>query len=145
MVNYSMGRIIAEDLVKGFHENVSQRARIGALLEKKARADSEIYAEVLRLFERRGTILVAAAGNDCLPVLSQPLAHCRTPIVVGACTPEDSIATFSNYGSEVDVCAPGQDVWSCSPDPASPIPHHVGNEHGRSPRDGRGGPHEGRR
>ncbi len=42
-------------------------------------------------------------------------AHLDSGIVVAACDRDGSLATFSNYGDAVDVCAPGVEVWSYYP------------------------------
>jgi hypothetical protein len=61
-------------------------------------------------------ILVAAAGNgnppQSLPDDDNPRPATRTPgtITVGALDPNGSAAGFSNYGSSVDIWAPGVDI-----------------------------------
>lgn len=86
-------------------------------------AVEKIYAE--------GIIMVAAAGNDSLPIVSYPAAHPEV-IAVGAVGQvieddphgftEPPLASYSNYGAEIDVVAPGgagrlqnDYVWSTYP------------------------------
>lgn len=70
-----------------------------------------------------GLILVAAAGNDSLnlPDDSNPRPATRTPgtITVGALNSNDAAASFSNFGSSVDLWAPGTNL-SVMPDPNNP-------------------------
>jgi subtilisin family serine protease len=62
------------------------------------------------LRECRGTVLVAAAGNDGLDWKFSP-AEMETVIGVGALGPPgDARAWFSDYGTWVKVYAPGQDL-----------------------------------
>ncbi|MBB4807386.1 hypothetical protein HNP38_002690 [Chryseobacterium defluvii] len=59
-------------------------------------------------------ILVFAAGNNAIDAnLIFPQNH-PDVIVVGATDPSDHGAGFSNYGSKVDVCAPGVQIRSLS-------------------------------
>lgn len=56
-------------------------------------------------------IVVAAAGNNGDSTLSYPAALPGV-ISVGAITKNDYMASFSQYGSTVDVVAPGDSIWS---------------------------------
>ncbi len=58
-----------------------------------------------------GCVLVAAAGNDASTLPFYPAAH-DFVIAVGASNSSDGKAAFSNYGSWVDVAAPGQSIQS---------------------------------
>ena len=59
----------------------------------------------------RGSLLVAAAGNDALDSLGYPAA-CRGVTSVGAVDENDVSATFSNRGEGLDLVAPGLDIYS---------------------------------
>ncbi|OGD14877.1 MAG: hypothetical protein A2W20_04225 [Candidatus Aminicenantes bacterium RBG_16_66_30] len=61
-----------------------------------------------------GVVIAAAAGNDAGGVL-YPAAYDDTVLAVAASDYNDAIASFSNFGPEVDVAAPG--VWILSPAP----------------------------
>jgi serine protease len=57
----------------------------------------------------RGSIVVAAAGNQQLDAsLSQP-GNCQNVITVGASTRGGDLAAYSNYGLALEVSAPGGD------------------------------------
>ena len=61
----------------------------------------------------RGTVIVAAAGNEAAGV-SYPAAF-PPVIAVGAVDYNDRLAYFSNFGPEIDVVAPGVNVLSTIP------------------------------
>ena len=64
----------------------------------------------------RGIVVVAAAGNSASNVPQFPAAEGGSRVLsVGATTPTDTLAAFSNYGSWVRVGAPGLSVWSTVP------------------------------
>jgi len=54
----------------------------------------------------RGILVIAAAGNDGIPQVACPACDANA-ISVGATTWKDSLATYSQYGSGLDVVAPG--------------------------------------
>ncbi len=62
----------------------------------------------------KGATMVAAAGNDGEPWIAYPARNPRV-IAVGAVGPDLVLATWSNYGSGVDVVAPGADILSTWP------------------------------
>ena len=55
----------------------------------------------------RRAIVVAAAGNEAINAGSVSPAGCRNVITVGATQPDGDRAPYSNYGTRVDVMAPG--------------------------------------
>jgi len=60
----------------------------------------------------RGTTLVIAAGNDNTNVSNASPANCNNVIAVGATTNTGARASYSNYGSLVDIAAPGSGILS---------------------------------
>lgn len=58
-----------------------------------------------------GAVLIAAAGNEGVSTPSFPAAFANV-ISVGATGNNDQIASFSNFGSTVDVMAPGVSILS---------------------------------
>jgi len=62
---------------------------------------------------KKGSIVVAAAGNDNGDTSSSSPAHLDSCIVVSAIDSSNNKASFSNYGASVDVAAPGVSVLSC--------------------------------
>jgi thermitase len=64
----------------------------------------------------RGVVVVAAAGNEGSGQPEFPAAEGGSRVLsVGASTPTDTLATWSNYGSWVRVAAPGVSLWSTMP------------------------------
>jgi subtilisin family serine protease/plastocyanin len=61
-----------------------------------------------------GVVLVAAAGNEGLPSVSYPAAYPEV-IAVGASDKLDHKASFSNSGSQLELMAPGVQIWSAKP------------------------------
>lgn len=60
----------------------------------------------------RGASVVAAAGNDAKKVSGYAPANCDNVIAVAASDAQGDRASFSNYGTGVDITAPGRDIWS---------------------------------
>jgi subtilisin family serine protease len=67
-----------------------------------------------------GVLLVAAAGNDgeCTDCVGYPAAY-STVVAVSATTKDDTLASFSSTGPEVELAAPGNDVLSTVPPESS--------------------------
>ena len=63
-----------------------------------------------------GIVMVVAAGNDGANADEYSPAHVAEAITVGAIDVYDRFAGFSNYGSLIDILAPGVDVLSTSSD-----------------------------
>ncbi|MBX0325408.1 S8 family serine peptidase [Halomicroarcula sp. F13] len=60
----------------------------------------------------RGVLLVAAAGNDGSDVEGTAPATYSTVMAISATDDTDGFASFSNYGSDIELAAPGVDVYS---------------------------------
>ena len=62
-----------------------------------------------------GVVFVMAAGNMGVHTSQDSCpAHMSEPIVVSAVDSSLRCSDFSNYGSSIDVAAPGEDIVSCS-------------------------------
>jgi len=57
------------------------------------------------------SLVVVAAGNNSSSALFYPAAF-NNVLAVAATTPSDAKASFSNYGTYIDVCAPGSGIYS---------------------------------
>jgi len=79
--------------------------------------EDPMYAECLKdtinCLTRLGVHIVVPAGNDGCGINSM-LARMPGVITVGASTLDNRRASFSNFGPELDVFAPGKDTWSAS-------------------------------
>jgi len=58
-----------------------------------------------------GSLVVAAAGNDGSRGVSYPAAYSEC-VAVSAVDSSENLASFSQYGDDVELCAPGVDVLS---------------------------------
>lgn len=61
-----------------------------------------------------GRLVVAAAGNSGAAMLLCPARQVEA-LAVGATTPGDELAGFSNYGEGLDLVAPGDSIYSTLP------------------------------
>ncbi|TFG15462.1 hypothetical protein EU537_00145 [Candidatus Thorarchaeota archaeon] len=75
--------------------------------------DSSFDAAINRAYDA-GLVVVAASGNDGEGTISYPAAY-DNAIAVGAIDSNHDLASFSNYGSEQEVVAPGVDIYSTMP------------------------------
>lgn len=72
-----------------------------------------------------GCILIAAAGNDNVNTQFYPAAY-NNVVSVAATTSTNTKASFSNYGSWIDVSAPGNNIYSTT------VGNSYGNKSGTS-------------
>lgn len=62
----------------------------------------------------RGVVIVAAAGNKANQASLYAPANCNNVIVVGSGDALGNLAFYSNFGPQVDIVAPGGDVFADS-------------------------------
>lgn len=72
---------------------------------------TDFFRDAVAYGHNSGMVLIAATGNNQGRRIAYP-AKFPLCMGVGATTIRDERASFSNYGPEIDVSAPGQDVWS---------------------------------
>ena len=82
-------------------------------------ADSFILEDACQYAFLKGCVLVAATGNDGAQVL-YPARYDEYCLAVGASNSSDQLADFSNFGPQVDVVAPGVDVFGALYSPDEP-------------------------
>ncbi len=70
-------------------------------------ACSRTYQAAITSATRRGSVVVASAGNDNASVANAYPANCSGVIAVGAMGRDGSRASYSNRGERVDLSAPG--------------------------------------
>lgn len=61
-----------------------------------------------------GVVYVISAGNDGKDASTYSPAHVKEAITVGSYDYNDTFSSFSNYGSVVDILAPGEQIVSLS-------------------------------
>lgn len=70
---------------------------------------SQVTQSTIDAARAAGVIIVAAAGNDATSQFFYPASY-NGVISVSAVGPQNTLAPYSNFGSEVDVTAPGGDL-----------------------------------
>lgn len=71
----------------------------------------EFFQALVDMATQSGAVCVAAAGNSGSSVRTYPAA-CDNVLAVAATTAANERADFSNWGTWVDVAAPGEGMWS---------------------------------
>lgn len=74
-------------------------------------AYSKAEQEVINYATSKGALVVAAAGNDNVDLPSYPSSYDGV-LSVAASNATDKIWSASNYGDNIDVIAPGQQIYS---------------------------------
>ncbi len=90
---------------------------LGALWEQETSGADQALLDAIDEADRAGILTVCAAGNDEyeLPYKNWPSDY-ETCVSVVALEKNDRRASFSNYGPEKDIAAPGSAIYSCVPD-----------------------------
>jgi subtilisin len=106
----------ASDIAAGI-EWVADQGYDVCSLSLGSRRRSRVVSEAVAYAERQGVLVVAAAGNygPCSDCVGYPAAD-EAAVAVSATSDDDSLARFSSTGPEVEVAAPGEDVYSTVPD-----------------------------
>ncbi|WP_079525253.1 S8 family peptidase [Halobacillus hunanensis] len=76
--------------------------------------DTQTLENAVNYAWNSGSVVVAAAGNSGVSTTFEPASYANV-IAVGAVDSSDNIASFSNYGTWVDVTAPGVQIASTVP------------------------------
>lgn len=76
--------------------------------------DTFLLRDAINYANSLGVVLVGAAGNDSVNYPLYPAAYGNV-IAVSATDSQDNRASFSNYGSWVDIAAPGVSILSTVP------------------------------
>jgi thermitase len=98
------------DVAEGVLHAVQQGAKV-INLSLGASSDSPTMREAVDQAVVAGVLVVAAAGNYGSTTPFYPAAY-EAALAVGATTPDDARASFSNHGSWVELAAPGVDILS---------------------------------
>lgn len=77
--------------------------------------DSPVIEEAIQYAYSLGVILVAAAGNSAIDASQFLPAKYAGVITVSAFNSADTMASFSNFGTKIDVAAPGVGIQSTVP------------------------------
>jgi len=101
-------------VVSGILWAVNNGAQILNLSFGTPAKDNAIEEALKYAFETKGAFIAAAAGNDNAAVY-YPAAYDRYVCAVAATDYLDQRATWSNFGTEIDVAAPGANIFSTYP------------------------------
>jgi len=69
-------------------------------------ARSQEIEDAIEHADSKGALVICASGNDGKMVVSWPAASPKT-LAVSSVGPNGNLATYSNYGGEIDLAAPG--------------------------------------
>jgi subtilisin len=79
-------------------------------------SSSSAMQDAVQYAQSKGVFLVAAAGNDgsCTDCVSYPAAYPEV-MAVSSTNDSDDLSSFSSQGPEIEIAAPGSDVYSTVP------------------------------
>lgn len=107
------GNGFVSDGIRALEYAVSRQASVANCSWSSA-TRSQALQDAIHAAWNSGTLVVAAAGNSNSETPRYPAALDRV-VAVAATTPADSRASFSNYGSHIDLSAPGENILSTAP------------------------------
>ncbi|KAF9521960.1 serine protease [Crepidotus variabilis] len=93
-------------------DNVKKTGRPSVISMSLGGGGNEALDNAVTALTGDGIHVTVAAGNDNTDAKDTSPARTPSAVTVGASTISDTAASFSNYGSIVDIYAPGQDVIS---------------------------------
>ena len=74
------------------------------------RACAQAEQQLFTSLKAKGVIVVVAAGNENDDANNHAPAGCKDVITIGATGPQGNRAPYSNFGSRIDIMAPGGDT-----------------------------------
>jgi subtilisin len=100
------------DVAAGIEYTADQGWDVGSL-SLGGSSGSQTVKDACTYAYNKGVLLVAAAGNDgpCSDCVGYPAKYSEC-IAVSATSSDDSLASFSSTGPEVELAAPGENVYS---------------------------------
>lgn len=101
-----------DEILNGIVYAADNGARVANLSLGGSGACTSKWQNAVNYAISKGTIVVVAAGNSNASASTQTPSSCNGVITVGASTPSDGKASFSNYGSAVEISAPGTGIIS---------------------------------
>ena len=98
------------DWASGISYAIAQGAQVINLSAGGPSADHTLSNAIMSAI-RTGAVIVVSTGNDGAGTLQFP-SRMAAVIAVGATAPNDRRTVFSNYGSPIDLSAPGTNIWT---------------------------------
>jgi len=112
---------LISSVVRGMIYAVGEKANVINLsLGWNGRADSQLMRDAVKTAQSQGIIVVAAAANDSTDALVYPCQY-EGVICVASHDPDGKLSEFSNFGSGVDIAAPGFSILSTVQSDQDPI------------------------
>lgn len=115
-VSNNKGSIRRDDLLRGL-EWLSANLQTPAVINMSFGGEStgsviegDLRSAIVSMIQTKRVSVVVAAGNDAVDACTQFPANIPEAVTVGATNRYDALAEFSNWGSCVDILAPGEDV-----------------------------------
>jgi serine protease len=102
------GRGSYSAIIQGINFAVNQGAKI-INMSLAGNSPSQAMEDAIRQAKSQGVTIVAAAGNNGRQEVGFPAAYDDLVIGVGAIRQDRSRASYSNYGPQIDIVAPGGD------------------------------------
>nr|WP_043806279.1 S8 family serine peptidase [Paenarthrobacter aurescens] len=96
--------------VPGVPANANPARAINISLGGRGQCTS-LYQDAFDFARSKGVSVVISAGNERINASEVQPANCKSVLVVGASTRNGSKAWYSNFGVNVDVVAPGGDMF----------------------------------
>jgi subtilisin family serine protease len=122
---------LSERVARGFIYAMNSGAQvINFSLGWPEALNTEEIRDAITEAQRRGIIIVAAAGNDSTSSLLRPCQY-KNVICVAASRPDGALASFTNFGFGVDIAAPGVEILSTIPltQPSARFPGYMGYDY----------------
>lgn len=107
----SAGEGSLSDIIRGLQWCINNKIKLVNMSFGSA-TDNTTFREVFQNAEKAGVIMVVAAGNDGNEHKMQFPAKYPETIAVASLNESNNISSFSSYGPEVDIIAPGEDILS---------------------------------
>jgi subtilisin len=103
------------DIAAGMEYTADQGWDVGSM-SLGASSGSQVIQDACTYAYSNGVLLVAAAGNSgpCTDCVGYPAVYPEV-IAVSATSSDDSLASFSSTGPEVEIAAPGEAIYSSIP------------------------------
>ncbi|WP_411968336.1 S8 family peptidase [Haloferax sp. YSSS75] len=103
------------DIAAGIEYTADQGWDVGSM-SLGASSGSQTVKDACTYADDRGVFLVAAAGNSgpCTDCVGYPAAYSEC-MAVSSSASDDSLSGFSSTGPEVEIIAPGTDIYSTIP------------------------------
>ena len=115
----AVGYAAYSTLAQGIRYAVDQGARV-INISIAGDAPSSALQDAINYAWSSNVVVVAAAGNNGNDIPYYPAA-CEHVMAVAATASDDSLATFSSFGTNIALAAPGQGILTTSKDPTSPF------------------------